>query len=392
MNKPLSKLFLLAVLLGLGVNGWSGSEAHDNEDSHEQHEDHEEHNEQDQHGEHEEAGVVELSAAQQRAASIVVQTLEPRQLAAEIRAPGEVMLNAYRSSKVTPRVTAQIIERHVTLGDRVTPGQKLVTLSSVEMAEAQGALLVADREWQRVKKLGVKVASQRRYTEAQVNRQLAWAKVSAYGMTPKEINALLKSGNARKANGEFNLLAARDGTVIEDNFIEGAVVSPGDVLMTITDESAVWVEARLTPAQLVQISKGARASVLTPNGELVGKVTQIHHIVDEASRTIAVRISVDNPEDRIHPGEFVDVMLQTNTQEMALAVPDTALVRGTDGDWQLFIAEHDGEFRAVEVDLLGTRNGYTRISGLEPGVRIVTEGAFFLQSELAKSGFDVHNH
>ncbi len=382
MNKPLSKLFLLAVLLGLGVNGWSGSEAHDNEDNQEQHEDHDEH----------EAGVVELSAAQQQAAGIVVQTLEPRQLAAEIRAPGEVMLNAYRSSKVTPRVTAQIVARHVTLGDHVAQGQKLVTLSSVEMAEAQGALLVADREWQRVKKLGAKVASQRRYTEAQVNRQLAWAKVSAYGMTPKEINALLKSGNARKANGEFNLLAAREGTIVEDNFIEGAVVAPGHVLMTITDESAVWVEARLTPTQLAQISKGARASVLTPNGELVGKVTQIHHIVDEASRTIAVRISVDNPEDRIHPGEFVDVMLQTNAKEMALAVPDTALVRGADGDWQLFIAEHDGEFRAVEVDVLDTRSGYTRITGLEPGVRIVTEGAFFLQSELAKSGFDVHNH
>ena len=60
-----------------------------------------------------------------------------------MRVPGEVVINAYRSARVTTRITAQVVARHVTLGNHVEPGQPLVTLSSVEMAEAQGMLIVA---------------------------------------------------------------------------------------------------------------------------------------------------------------------------------------------------------------------------------------------------------
>jgi len=342
-------------------------------------------------GEHEE-GVIQLSPEQQKMAGIVTEALKERILAAEIRAPGEVKLNAYKTARITSRVTAQVVKRHVVLGDHVKTGQALVTLSSVEMAEAQGALLVADREWKRVQKLGAKVASARRYTEAQVKRQLAWAKVSAFGMTAREIDALLKSGDARKANGEFNLLASREGTVVQDDFIEGAVVEPGHVLLTITDESSLWVEARLTPVQLKSIKKGATARVHTAEGMLKGKVTQIHHTIDETTRTIAVRITVANPDDLIHPGEFVDVFLQSAAQVSALAVPDSAVMRSPDGDRQVFVAQHDNEFRALEVEVLQSSGGYTRIAGLEPGTRVVIKGAFFLQSEMAKAGFDIHNH
>jgi len=112
-----------------------------------------------------------------------------------VTAPGEVVLNAYRTSKVTPRIDAQITRRHARLGQAIAQGQPLVTLSSVEMAEAQGGLLVADREWKRTSKLGRKVLSERRYLEAQVARQQAWDKVMAYGMTELQIEALLKEGD-----------------------------------------------------------------------------------------------------------------------------------------------------------------------------------------------------
>jgi len=66
------------------------------------------------------------------------------------------MLNEYKTTSVTPRVSSQVVKRHVKLGDVITIGQPLVTLSSVEMATAQGNLLVTSREWQRVKKTGAK--------------------------------------------------------------------------------------------------------------------------------------------------------------------------------------------------------------------------------------------
>jgi len=360
-------------------------------DDHEKHDDDEKHNEDEKHDEHEE-GVIELSPLQQKTAGIVVESLRKRELAAEIRAPGEVKLNAYKTAKVTSRILAQAIKRHVSLGDHVETGQKLVTLSSVDMAEAQGALMLANQEWRRVKKLGPKVASERRYTEARVARQLAYAKVSAYGMTSRGIEDFLRSGDARRANGEFVLLAPQNGTVAQEDFIEGAVIEPGHELLTITDESSLWVEARLTPQQLSGIDRNTIARVQTNAGSLTGRVTQLHHTLDESTRTIAVRITLPNPGDRLHPGEFVDVYLQSDQHDDVLAVPEAAVVRSPDGDWQVFIAEHDNEFRAVEVKVLQSSGGYTRIEGPKPGTRIVTQGAFFLQSELAKSGFDIHNH
>ena len=375
MNKLIA-LTLTSLMLAFASPTWPETEEHahqSGEDVHEQ-------------------GVVKLTPEQQEMAGIVTEKLKKHALAARLQAPGEVKLNAYNTAKITSRVRAQVVKRHVVLGDHVTTGQTLVTLSSVEMAEAQGALLVADREWKRVKKLGAKVASARRYTEAQVKRQLAWAKVSAYGMTTREINTLLASGDARKANGEFNLLASRDGTVIQDDFIEGAVLEPGQVLLTITDESALWVEARLTPAQLAEVKKGATARIRTNDATLTGEVTQIHHSIDETTRTIAVRITVANPDDKLHPGEFVDVFLLGKQQVSALAAPDSAIVRSPDGDWQVFIADGDNAFRGVEVNVLQSTGGLTRIAGLEPGVLVVVKGAFFLQSEIAKSGFDIHDH
>ena len=63
-----------------------------------------------------------------------------------------------------------------------------------------------------------------------------------------------------------------------------------------------------------------------------------------------------------------------------------------DGDWVVFVSEGEGEYRPVEVDLLRTTGGLAVIGGLASGTAVVTRGAFFLQSELAKGGFEVHQH
>ncbi|MCF6283435.1 MAG: efflux RND transporter periplasmic adaptor subunit [Candidatus Polarisedimenticolaceae bacterium] len=272
-------------------------------------------------------------------------------------------------------------------------GDSLVTLSSVEMAEAQGALLVTNIEWRRVTKLGRKVVSERRYVEAQMARQQAYARVQAFGMTNSQIAQLLKTGDPAKATGKFKLLAGQNGIVIHDDFTVGELVEPGRVLLEITDPSSVWVEARLSHEQERVIRPGAKAWVKSDVEWISGEVLQLHPMMDEVTRTQGVRIEIHNADGHLHPGRFVAVRLQTNEAgRSALAVPDTALMRSPDGDWQLFIETRPGEFEAKEVEILRRNAGLTEIEGLEPGTRVVTQGAFFLQSELAKAGFDVHNH
>jgi len=345
------------------------------------------------HGGHDEkTSDAELSETQRRMAGIETLVVTRQSLGEAIRAPGEVMLNAYRSTRVTPRIPAQVMKRHVFLGDRVKKGQALVTLSSVEMAEAQGALLETEVELRRVKKLGRKVVSERRYVAAQIAYQQAYAKVRAYGMTQKQIDALLKTGDAARATGEFRLLSFQDGTVISDDFVVGELVEPGHVLMQISDESLLWVAARLTPEESARVQLGASARVQVGQRWLNGTVAQARHTLDEATRTLAVHVEVANPDDSLHPGQFVSVIIEGKRKQEGIVVPLAAVMRAVDGDWQVFVESVPGRFEPKEVEVLQTVGDRMLIEGIPAGTTIVSKGAFFVQSEIAKGGFEVHNH
>ncbi len=342
---------------------------------------------------HEEDDGVHLNHEQRHSAGIVVETLTPRPVPTEIEAPGEIRPNAYASSQVTPRIEAQVVARHARLGEQVVKGQLLATLSSADMAEAQGVYLVAATDWQRIKKLAKEVVSEQSYLNARVAFQKAHAKLLAYGMTPKQTKELIDENNVSLADGQFTLLSPQDGTVIKDDFVIGQMVEPGELLFELTDESKLWVEVRVKPESVSNLNVGAVGRVLAGEVWIESKVIQIHHSLDEVTRTLAVRLEVPNPHDRLHPGQFVTARIQTaDSGKSAISLPQDAVMRSPDGDWQVFVEEVSGGFEPKEVELIRQLPGQVVIEGLAPGTRVVTQGAFFVQSELAKSGFEVHNH
>ena len=368
---------------------------------HDDHDDHRDHGhgdsplaEADDHDAHT-AGEFHLTPAQREALAIKAARLTPRRLGEALSAPGEIRLNAYATAQVTPRIAAQVVKRHVRMGDQVVEGAPLVTLSSIEMAQAQGELVVAEREWRRVKRLGRKAVSERRYLEARVARQQAAAKVIAFGLREKQVASLLGE-DADHADGTFQLLAPRDGTVIRDDFLLGERVEPGRVLFEITDEHLRWAELRMTPSQAARVTVGDPARLRAGEHWFDGRVIQVHHQLDEVTRTQGVRIEVPDPEHRLHPGVFVDAAIlpaHEAEEPKVLALPEAAVVRSPDGHWQVFVAaEEPDAFIPQEVELVRVTAGLAVIRGPAAGTEVVTHGSFFLQSELAKGGFDPHNH
>jgi len=163
--------------------------------------------------------------------------------------------------------------------------------------------------------------------------------------------------------------------------------------MIIADESVMWVEARITPIQVGLINIGNTAQIKMDKLTMSAKVSQIHHALDETTRTLAVRMEVKNLDDMLHPGMFVNTRIQTNAITNAFTLPEAAVLRSPDGDWQIFVEQDEpGEFKAMEIELLRVDKGRAIINGIKAGIRVVTQGAFFVQSEMAKSGFDIHNH
>jgi len=347
----------------------------------------------DEHDE-DEAGSIVLTAAERDAKGIRVTTVSKIALSESVRLPGEVVINAYRSARVTPRITAQVVSRHVQLGDSVVLGQRLVTLSSVEMAEAQGLMIVADREWLRVKNLGRGTVSESRYTEAEVARQQALARVLAYGMTEKQASALTTSGDGTKATGSFELLATRAGTILRDDFLVGELIEPGRVLFDITDESVLWVEAQQVATGLPHIETNAKARV-SVDGQLwiEGSVIQRHHQLDETTRTRSLRIEVENAEDQLHPGQFVEVVVETGKRAPTLAIPKAAVTM-IGGSPTVFSLEDGDEFHAETVSVGATVGDWVTInSGVETGDIVATDGVFHLKSLMLKSSLgEGHGH
>ncbi len=404
------KRILIATLLALALAPAWAEEDHDHEHADEaaaetthghDGENHEEGHEEEGHGHGEgghgeeghEEGVIRMSEAERAEQGIEVGRAERRPLEGTVLAPAEVVVDAYRSAKVTPRIPGQITARHARLGDKVKRGQRLVTLSSVEMARAQGDLLVADREWQRVRKLGKQVVSERRWVEAQVARQLALARVRAYGMTEGQIQSLLRQGDVSRATGDFDLTAPLDGTVIGDDFVLGELAEPGRVMFEISDEDILWVQAQLNPDDAARVAIGARARIQVGDDRWIdGRVVQRHHRLQEATRTQILRIEVDNRDDRLHPGQFVQAMIETEDSRPVVAVPKRAVVL-MQGANVVFVVKGD-ELRPQPVETGVTRGGWTEIrAGLHAGEPIVVRGAYYLKALLLKSQMgDGHAH
>jgi cobalt-zinc-cadmium efflux system membrane fusion protein len=350
---------------------------------------------EDEHGDEQvESVVVELSAEERAANGITIMAAGFRRLTDQVMLPGEVVINAYKSASVTTRIPAQVIERHVKLGDLVETNQPLVTLSSVEMAKAQGVLIISDLEWERMRALGKDTVSERTYLESEIAHRQALATVLAYGMSPEQASAMMKPGAAVMATGEFVLLATQEGTVLSDDFVTGELIDPGRVLFTISDESTLWVEASTVPSDLTNFEVGAPARIAHGEGHWInGRVIQLHHQLDETTRRQGLRIEVDNAEDHLHPGQFVEAEISTGEGPPVLAVPSEAITL-IDGKSSVFLIEDDHELRPQVVELGISAGGWTEIrGGIGEGDQIAASGVFFIKSLLLKSSLgEGHAH
>jgi len=153
----------------------------------------------------------------------------------------------------------------------------------------------------------------------------------------------------------------------------------------------------------LRIGQGATIRVAAfPSRRFTGHVERVSDQVDSAKRTVEALLHVPNPTRSLKPGMFATVVLHVRLAaepgaERPLSVPASAVV--TDGDARYVfvqVAPLTFERRAVELALSagGARAG-TRVvvlSGLAPGERVVTRGAFTLKSELAKAAFAEDEH
>lgn len=206
----------------------------------------------------------------------------------ELRLVGKLDYDATRLSSLTARFPARVEKLFVNYdGIQVKRGDHLAEIYSPELLSAQREFLTAHRSGPN----GMLVATAR-------EKLLLW------DVLPEQIDALLKSG---AVSDRFELRAPIGGIVIEKMVKEGDYVNTGEPLFRIADLSQLWLWLEAYESDLSWLRFGQEVNFTVeayPGETFTGKVTFISPELDRKTRTVPIRVQVSNEQGRLKPGMF----------------------------------------------------------------------------------------
>ena len=178
-----------------------------------------------------------------------------------------------------------------------------------------------------------------------------------------------------------------DGVITDRKSTAGELVTKESQIYTISDPTDLWVLAEIKERDIGAVKAGqdVKFAVLAYPDQFRGKIVRIGNRVEDESRTLEVRIEVNNADGRLKPGMFADVEIVTTVQENVLVIADTALQ--TNGEEIIaFVALGDGKFEKRTVKTGIEQRGKVQVlEGIKEGEKVVTTGSFILKSELLKA-------
>jgi cobalt-zinc-cadmium efflux system membrane fusion protein len=171
------------------------------------------------------------------------------------------------------------------------------------------------------------------------------------------------------------------GTVVEKNITPGQLLQAGTTpVFTVADLSKVWVMAHVFDTDLASVHTGDLADVTTTTRTVSGTVNNIAAEVDPNTRSVTVRVLVNNPGDYLKKQMYVGVRIRDRQESSGLLVPVSAVLRDDENLPFVYITQSDGGFARQRVTL-GSRTGdqYIISGGIRAGQQIVVDGAIFVQ-------------
>ncbi len=309
------------------------------------------------------------------------ETVQLRSIDDELVLNGDVACDEALLRKVFVPCTGRVGGIAVEVGDKVERGQRLATVHSEGAAEYRKSLSDADAEirmaqrqydmQQDMHKSGMasdkdlEEAHERLLTAKAEQRRLRdVARINGYGGKSSAILLAPISGHVI-AKRIYN-----DSYVGDDNNDEAA--------FEIADLRRVWVIADVYESDIAKIRQGAEVSVATiayPDAVFRGRIDKVYSVLDSQSKTMKVRVELDNPGGKLKPGMFasVGVSLTANGRRMA-AVPSQAVIFEDGKDYVVVLSR--GKYHRRQVSVARASGGYSFIaSGVEPGEEVVVKNA-----------------
>jgi Cu(I)/Ag(I) efflux system membrane fusion protein len=326
------------------------------------------------------AGAVGVSPGRQQLIGVRVSAVEETAAAQSLRILGRVAADETRVYTINAGIEGFVRDvAPVTTGSQVRKHQVLATFSAPDAIASIQAYIVALNAMDHLKQSGAEGAAQAQLGSTSSNFQQRLEKLLDLGMSSEQIGEIART---RKFPTSIRVVAPADGFVAARSITPGLRFERGAEWYRIVDLKRVWILADVFGSDARFLVPGARAEVILPDrgASFTARVTEILPQFDPVTRTLKVRLEVDNPDYVLRPDMFVDVKLPI-ARPRSISVPLDAIVdsglRKT-----VFVESAAGLFEPRDVQT-GWRSGdrVEIVEGLARGERIVTAGTFLLDSE-----------
>jgi RND family efflux transporter MFP subunit len=295
-----------------------------------------------------------------------------------LRLLGRVTLDENRVHRVTTVGDGWIRELSpAAVGSRVEKGQRLASYYAPRFLAAQQAYFYALNTLDRLQAGTSEGKDQNTATRSQL--QAAVDNLRALGMDEAQIAEI---SHTRLPSQDVWVSAPATGFIVARNISPGLRFDRGSEFYRIADLSQVWIQADVFEHESDQFLRGDRATVSLPHQQKTFRavVSDILPQFDGTTRTLKVRLDVDNPEFLLRPDMFVDVEWPV-TLASAIVLPVDAVV-DSGVKKTVYVDKGDGIFEPRQVET-GWRAGdrVEIVKGLMPGEKIVVSGTFLIDSE-----------
>ena len=356
-----------------------------------------------------ESHLLALTTETVREIGLSLSVVEVDTLSGTMTVPAKLVPNQDLEAQVGSLVQGRVREVLVKVGDYVQEGQELMHIEGLEVGEiksnfikAKAELKYAEANYNRQKTLlEEKVGSQKTFLEAQSAYEKALAgfnaedkRIHSIGLSDEDLLKFVEHvslENESHSGGVLPIKAPIAGTVVERNVVMGQLVDASTTAFRIVNTSTLWADGQMYEKDVPRLTGKPEVSLTVtayPGEEFRGKVIYVSPIVDERTRTIALRASFSNRNGRLKPQMFGELRVPSGGAATGLLVPAEAVITENMVKY-VFVATSDTTFERRDVSVGASYDSRVEvISGLRQGERVVTRGSFQLRSELMKEALE----
>lgn len=330
---------------------------------------------------------------------IEIQSVKKETLAGIIKAPAKLIPNQDYEAQVGSLVQGRVHQVFVNEGDLVKEGEVLMNVEGLGIGEIKASYLKAKANleyfknaYERQKSLiEQNIGSQKSFQEAKAEYEKAQAesiaedkKIHSIGLSHED---LIVNSSPEHIAGYLPIKSPINGIVAERNVVIGQLVEATTNAFKIINISSLWVDGQIYEKDLRKLSGKPKIEFTTtayPNEKFSGTTILIGQTVDERTRTIKFRASLQNKNNKLKPQMFGEMFIPVTGNTKGIVIPNDAIIK-EGGKSFVFAALDDTTFSKKIVEPGNNLGDMTEIiNGLSEGEKIVVKGAFFLKSELMK--------